>query len=213
MHNWQNKTRKCLLFQQSKLNTPYEKHRFKYYSLLVACNNATNQKNPVIQSEDNPNWWILQSQWLRAFQIQCFPSWGDGGRGKFPHQPKIHSSALPNFYPPSLTKSQFSPLINCSRDSLIPIKSFYLLRTNYGFWNNFFNLVLRAFSWIWLEAIDIHNRHDKTTALKIYDQNKSLCNIPDQLFLLQSWELQPIVNLHLAHQISNTHQILIVWNY
>ena len=137
------------------------------------------------QSEDNPNWWILRSQWLRAFQIQCFPYWGDG---------------------------QFSPLINCSRDSLIPVNSFYLLRTNYGFWNNFFNLVLRAFSWIWLEAIDIHNRHDKTTALKIYDQNKSLCNIPDQLFLLQRWELQPIVNLHLAQQISNTHQI-VVWNY
>ena len=149
MHNWQNKTRKCLLFQQSKLNTPYEEYRLKYYSLLAACNDATNQKNPVIQSEDNPNWWILQSQGLRAFQIQCFPYWGmGGGGGKFPHQTKIHSSALPNFYPPSLTKSQFSPLINCSRDSLIPVKSFYLLRTIYGFWNNFLNLVLRAFSWM-----------------------------------------------------------------
>ena len=164
-----------------------------------------NQKIILIDEFCNLNGW-------EPFRFNVSPTGGWGG-GKFPHQTKIHSSALPNFYPPSLTKSQFSPLINCSRDSLIPVKSFYLLRTIYGFWNNFLNLVLRAFSWIWLEAIDIHNRYDKTTALKIYNQNKSLCNIPDQFFLLQSWDLQPIVNLHLGHQICNTHQILIVWNY
>ena len=119
---------------------------------------------------------------------------GGGGQESPPTSQKFTYPPLPNFY--SLpTKSQFSPLINCSRVSLIPVKP-YLTWCLEHFHD------MTCSSW-----------HDKTTAFGIYDQNKYLYNLPDQLFLLQSWELQAIVNLHLAHQISNTHQILIVWNY
>ena len=53
---------------------------------------------------------------------------------------------------------------------------------------NFLNWGLKAFSWTFLEAIDIHNRHDKTGAFRIYDQNTWLQILNrgkylDQLFL------------------------------
>ena len=118
-----------------------------------------NQKIILIDEFCNLNGW-------EPFRFRVSPTGGIGGRGKSPHHPKIHSSTLPNFY--SLpTKSQFSPLINCSRDSLIPDKLLYLMTNNYGFQNNFFNLVLRAFSWIWLEALDMIKQKHLEFMIKI----------------------------------------------
>ena len=87
----------------------------------------------------------------------------------------------------------------------MPVKSFYQLKTNYDFWKRLY-LVSRVFSWIRLKATDNHNEYNKTTAVRISDQKKSLYLISFSCYIAD--------NFHLTHQISNTNQILIlVWNY
>ena len=82
-----------------------------------------NQKIILIDEFCNQNGW-------EHFGFRVLSTGGMGGEESPPHQPKIHLFPVPNFYSLS-TKSKFSSLINCSRDSLTPVKSFYLLRTSY----------------------------------------------------------------------------------